>query len=106
MKFMIAGRREGKTCELVRWALEGHETNSYPFWSRVILTCSISRADQIRKDYPELDYRQVFSMHEWMHARLGKSIKPVEIGIDDINDYLAHEFGNVTFVTASGELHG
>lgn len=104
MKFMVAGRQEGKTCELVRWVLEGHETSSYPFWTRVILTCSVSRAMHIRHDYPELDYRQVFTMNEWRHAHLGPMT--VEVGIDDVNDYLASEFGNVTFVTASGELHG
>lgn len=84
---IVRPRRAGKTYESVQWVLAGQRTDSYPGWSRVLLTGSIQEAERIRSAHPELEYRQVFSWSEWQAARLGK--KPVEVGIDNADMILS-----------------
>lgn len=86
MKVIVRGRQAGKTHDLVQWVKQGEETDSYPGWSRVILTHSIHEAERIRSLY-ELDYRQVFSAEEWKTARLGR--RPVQIAVDNAELVLA-----------------
>lgn len=91
MKVIVRGRQAGKTYDLVQWVKQGDETNSYPGWSRVILTHSIAEAERIRDLY-DLDYRQVFSAEEWRTARLG--LKPVEVAVDNAELILASYLRN------------
>ena len=91
MKVIVRGRQAGKTYDLVQWVKQGEETNSYPGWSRVILTHSIAEAERIRGLY-DLDYRQVFSAQEWRTARLGR--RPVEIAVDNAEIILASYLRN------------
>lgn len=90
MKVIVNGRQSGKTYALVQWVREGVATDSYPGWSRVILTITINEAERLRRDY-ELDYRQVFSVNEWQTARIGR--KPVEIAVDNADLVLASYLG-------------
>ena len=84
------GRQAGKTYALVQWVKDGEETDSYPGWSRVILTHSLEEAQRLRSLY-DLEYRQVFSVNEWKTARLGR--KPVDIAVDNADMILAHVIG-------------
>lgn len=90
MKVIVSGRQAGKTYALVQWVKEGEQTDSYPGWSRVILTHSILEAARLRADY-DLDYRQVFSVAEWQKAHLGRKL--VEIGVDNADLVLAAHIG-------------
>lgn len=90
MKVTVNGRQSGKTYALVQWVKEGVETDSYPGWSRVILTHTIDEAIRLRADY-DLDYRQVFSVEEWRSARLGHL--PVEVGVDNADLFLHRLIG-------------
>lgn len=100
MKVIVNGRQAGKTYTLVQWVKEGERTDSYPFWSRVILTHNIADADRLRKDY-DLDYRQVFSIGEWGSARLGP--RSVELGLDNVDLLLQRMLGQMpSVITATG----
>lgn len=91
----------GKTTEAVEWVLAGEPTDSYPFWSRVLLVPTIEAADQARKRFPALDYRQVFAWSEWRQARLGA--RPVEVALDNADILIAQTIGQVArFVTITG----
>lgn len=92
MRVIVNGRQAGKTYALVQWVKEGEETDSYPGWSRVILTHNLEEAARLRAQY-DLDYRQVFSVVEWQHARLGR--KPVEVALDNADITLAHLLGQM-----------
>lgn len=93
MKFLIQPRRAGKTHKLVHWVLEGEKTASYPGWSRVLITPTMQRAAAVRREYPMLDYRQVFYLGEWQKARLGAG--HVEVALDDADDVLRALLGGV-----------
>lgn len=86
MRVIVNGRQAGKTYSLVQWVKDGEETDSYPGWSRVILSHTLAEADRLRRLY-ELDYRQVFSVEEWRSARLGP--KRVDIAVDNADLVLA-----------------
>ena len=92
MKVIVNGRQSGKTYTLVQWVKEGEQTDSYPGWSRVILTHTIDEANRLRTLY-DLDYRQVFSVGEWGSARLGR--KPVEIAVDNADLVLMSYLGQM-----------
>ena len=87
MKVTANGRQAGKTYALVEWVREGERTDSYPGWSRVILTHSCDEARRVRSLY-RLDYRQVFSVNEWKDFRLGSG--SVEIAVDNVDILLHH----------------
>jgi len=90
MRVIVNGRQAGKTHALVQWVKEGEQTDSYPGWTRVILTHSLEEAQRLRNLY-DLEYRQVFSMGEWKNARLGR--KPVDVAVDNVDMILAHMIG-------------
>jgi len=92
MRVIVNGRQAGKTYALVQWVKEGEQTNSYPGWSRVILTHTIDEAQRLRGLY-ELDYRQVFSVSEWRTARLGR--RPVDVALDNADLVLASYLGQM-----------
>lgn len=95
-------RRNGKTTEAVKWVLEGDSTDSYPFWTRVLLVPSIAAADYVRRQFPALDYRQVFAWNEWRSARRGAL--PVEVAVDNADLLIAQYIGQVAgFVTLTGD---
>lgn len=101
MKILVDSRQTGKTDKLVEWVRQGEKIYSYPHWTRVILTSSIVEAERVRTIY-NLDYRQVFSVGEWRHAKLGLS--PVEIGIDNLDLVLRNLLGFVPDIaTLTGE---
>jgi hypothetical protein len=81
VNIIVRPRQAGKTYEAVQWVLEGEQTDSYPGWSRVLLCHTLQEADRIRKDFPALDYRQVFSWREWRERHPG--LKPVEVAVDN-----------------------
>jgi hypothetical protein len=108
MKFLVGPRASGKTTKLIEWVKEGVRTDSYPGWSRIILTHTMKEAQRLRtyKEYG-LDYRQVFFVEEWRGARQGSS--PVEVGFDNI-DYIIRDivgpFNTAGLITATGEAEG
>jgi hypothetical protein len=79
---IVNERQSGKTYALIQWVKDGEQTDSYPGWSRVILTDTIKEAQRLRNLY-DLDYRQVFSVREWQNARLGP--KRVDIAVDNVD---------------------
>lgn len=96
-------RRNGKTTEAVAWVLAGEATDSYPFWTRVLLVPTIEAADNARKQFPALDYRQVFAWSEWRRARLGAL--PVEVAVDNADLLIAQTIGQIArLVTLTGEM--
>lgn len=92
MYVIVNGRQAGKTYALVQWVKDGERTDSYPGWSRVILTHTIADADRLRKDY-DLDYRQVFGVEEWRKARIGRL--PVAVAVDNADLVLASYLGQM-----------
>lgn len=102
MKVIVNGRQAGKTYALVQWVKEGEQTDSYPGWSRVILTHNIDEAQRLRQQY-DLDYRQVFSVPEWQHARLGR--EPVEVALDNADITLGHLLGqSPSLISLTGSI--
>lgn len=102
MRVIVNGRQAGKTYALMKWVKEGEKTDSYPGWSRVLLTHSLAEAQRLRTLY-DLDYRQVFSISEWKTARLGR--KPVDVAVDNADMILAHMIGQYpSRVTMTGTL--
>lgn len=97
MNVEVCGRGAGKTYRLVQWVKDGEETDSYPGWSRVLLTHSIDEAQRLRSEY-ELDYRQVFSYAEWRDAHLGP--KPVDIAVDNVDLLLMGYFRSMPSLIA------
>jgi hypothetical protein len=69
--------------KLIEWVKKGEKTDSYPFWSRVIITATTMQAITLRSNNPELDYNQIYSLEEWQRAHIGP--KPVELALDDID---------------------
>lgn len=103
----VRGRAAGKTHELVRWLLDGHESLAPARtvrWSRVIVAPSVEQADYIRDRY-DLDYDVVFPMRGILDGRLaGRG--DVEVGIDEAGLLLARLFPGhrIGRVNASGLL--
>lgn len=103
MRVVVRGRRGGKTHRMVQWVLEGVKTGSYPFWNRVLVVSTINEADYLRRTWPELDYRQVFSWDEWRKARLGAL--PVEVAVDNADQVLAGVLGqSVSAISVTGSV--
>lgn len=103
MHVIARGRQAGKTHDLVQWVLLGKPTNSYPFWSRVLLVPTIQQANDVRRLYQDLDYRQVFSVREWQNARLGSD--PVQVSIDNV-EWLLQEIVGPANILAYASLTG
>ena len=100
MEVFAWGRQAGKTYTLVEWVKEGVETDSYPGWSRVLLTHSLDEAQRLRTRY-DLDYRQVFFVGEWQRARLGR--KPVQVALDNADLVLMAYLGQMpSQITVTG----
>jgi hypothetical protein len=91
MEIIVRPRQTGKTFEMVKWVLAGRETHSYPGWSRVILTPTLDQADYIRKQYPALEYHQVYSWREWRERFPGREF--VEVAVDNADEVLAQAIG-------------
>ena len=103
MHIIVRPRQAGKTHAIVQWILAGEKTNSYPGWSRVLLCHDLASADYVRKQFPELDYRQVFSWREWRERRPGP--KPVEVAVDNADLILAQAIGQYAVLgTISGTV--
>lgn len=94
MKVIVRPRQAGKTTELVEWVKQGEATNSYPFWTRIILCPTVDMAQRLRHGVNEygLDYTQVFSFGEWQRARKGRL--PVEVAIDNLDLIIADALGH------------
>jgi hypothetical protein len=88
MQVYVSGRQGGKTHEAVRWVLKGAKRRGYPGWTRVMLVTDVQRADQVRREYPALDYRQVFSFKEWLEAR-GRTFA-TEVIVDNADEVLSN----------------
>lgn len=100
MRVIARGRQAGKTHALIQWVKEGVETDSYPGWSRVLLTHSLEDAQRLRTQ-GDLDYRQVFSVSEWRTARIGR--KPVEVAADNADLLLSIYLGQTpTLIALTG----
>ena len=94
---MARGRRAGKTHDLIQWVKQGEKMETYPGWSRVILTHSLQEAQRLRTEF-DVDYRQVFSVAEWRSARLGN--RPVEVALDNADLVLAEVLGQMPRIIA------
>lgn len=95
MKVIQLPRQAGKTNKLIEWIKEGHLIDSYPGWSRVILTSTIQEADMIRNTKLRLQrkefdtYRWVFSFDEWVRAAVPYSLG-IEVAIDNVDMLLSY----------------
>lgn len=114
MKWFVSPRQTGKTTKMIDWVLEGENTDSYPFNSRVIICKSIHEADHIRGmildriGKEEFDrryaYNMVYHLSDWQRARIGAA--PIEVSIDNADVILRGLVENpgivLTQVTATG----
>jgi hypothetical protein len=103
----VRGRQEGKTTEIIEWVLEGHPIPAYPFWSRIVRTHSIQEGvriwDILRPRLEELTGPQMPPFIVYTHnERIVGQHPSVEVGIDNLDLYLAQKFGNVGLVTMTG----
>lgn len=109
---IVAGRRQGRTTQLLKWLKEAKRTNSYPFWDRVMLVHTIDRAQRLRIDLRReaeakgvadsgVYYNLVYSFEEWKRARIGHH--PVDIAVDDIDFLLGNYFGQTPKLVS---IHG
>lgn len=108
MKVYAADRQQGKTERVIEWLSAGKRTDSYPFWSRVLIVPTYMEAERLRKGvlaqrFPDEDvYRWVFALDEWATARLGRD--PVEIAVDNADYLLASLLGQApAVITVTGE---
>lgn len=113
---VVAGRRMGKTTQLLEWLKEAKRTDSYPFWDRVLLVHDVRKAQDLRirlrteaeqKGVADsgVYYNLVYSYEEWKRARLGRS--PVDIAVDDIDFLLGSYFGQTpNLVSIHGRPYG
>jgi hypothetical protein len=115
MKFIILDQGEGKTTKLIKWVKQGHEINTWPYWSRIIITHTMQNADLLRNtmrkehgmDRIGLDYHQVFFLGEWQNRGQGAQRESVEVGLDNADLVLQEVLGDYTklsVVTATGEF--
>lgn len=102
MRIIVRPRRAGKTHELLEWVKQGERTDSYPGWSRIILTHTLDEAQRLRTR-EDMYYHQVFSIGEWQSARIGRWVP--EIAIDNADIVLADLLGRpVDLITMTGEI--
>jgi hypothetical protein len=89
MQVFVSGRQTGKTHLLAEWAKNGTRVDSYPGWSRIILTTDLREADRLRGPGNPfgLDYHQVFSVTEWRNGRF--RFPDLQVGVDNIDIVLA-----------------
>jgi hypothetical protein len=94
MKIYVGDRGDGKTHALIEWVKEGQTRASYPGWTRVLITHTLREAERLRgygNPY-RLDYRQVFSVHEW---RTGRFVREgLQIAVDNVDLVLNELLGN------------
>lgn len=102
MKVIVRPRRAGKTHELLEWVKQGERTDSYPGWSRIILTHTLDEAQRLRTR-EDMYYHQVFSVGEWQSARIG--YPSPEIGVDNLDIIVADYLRQMpTVVSMTGEI--
>ena len=108
MKVIAGGRGSGRTTKLVEWLKGGRRLESYPYWSRVVLTPTERQALWLRNEVirrylgrpgPSGITHAVFSIDQWLRAR--GSNPEVEVAIDNVEEILwgAIGHGNLTTVT-------
>jgi hypothetical protein len=116
LKFFVAPRKTGKTTKMIDWVLEGVNTDSYPYNSRVIICTTLQEGNLLRDTIlrrlgkEEFDrryaYNMVFHVSDWIGARKGRD--GVEIAIDNADMMLRGmvEGTNSVLVwaTATGEV--
>jgi hypothetical protein len=107
--FIIRSRQGGKTQALINWVRQGHEIDSWPYWSRVIITHDMQSAVQLRNKMREAEVHRVFYLEEW-HARhygYNRQREPLEIAIDNadiiLRNLLDDSLARMEVVTATGE---
>lgn len=109
---IVAGRRQGKTTQLLEWLKEAKRTDSYPFWDRVLLVHTTREAQRLRIDLRTeaeekgiedsgLYYNLVYSYEEWKGAYLG--VCPVDIAVDNLDFLISHHFGQTPKLVS---IHG
>lgn len=104
MKVIAAGRKTGKTQQVVDWVLEGERVHGYPGWSRVLLVHNLEEVVRLRDQY-SIDSKQIFSLHEWQRAH---NVHPdTEVAIDNLDMYLPNligRHGRPVLTTITGEV--
>jgi hypothetical protein len=108
MKYIIGARRSGKTTQLLEWVLEGHPRNTFPYWSRVIISFSHQEARRLRnilkQARPELDTQEwVFSVEEWQSERRGINPTGLMVAVDEASYILEQFIGHVVLATLNNE---
>lgn len=101
MKIIVGTRGSGKTTDLINWVKQGHVTDVYPFWSRVLVVRYRRQADRLRcGPRAQLDYRQVFYLEEFRYVH---RIDPrLEVAIDELEMFLSDLFlGPISVFTIS-----
>lgn len=109
MRYIIGDRRSGKTTELLEWILDGHPRDTFPYWSRIIISFSDREARRLRNILkmarPSLDISEwVFSVEQWQLERRGiKNYTGLSIAIDEASYILEQYIGHVDVATLTNE---
>lgn len=100
---LVAGRREGKTTQVILWLAGAHKVEGNPGWSRILLTFSKTEADRLRMDYPVFA-RRIFSLREWTHTAARGLGGDLEIAIDNADMILQDLVGfhRLVYATLTG----
>jgi hypothetical protein len=97
MRFLIAGRQEGKTTKILGWFLETPE--------RKLIVHSEQEAKRLRELVPEDRERDIVAIWAWREARLGRQVRQYEVAVDNLDlvlQGLLHH--DVSLVAATGNL--
>lgn len=107
LQIVLADRQEGKTTRLVEWLLQGHLTEPWPGWSRMLLVPTVREAVNLPEEYHWADLE--LRMHLGVPGGLGKIIcsaneisslrlhvgrnPDLEIALDNADHWLQHQLG-------------
>src|SRR5262245_2985468 len=124
LEVITGGRRCGKTTKSLEWVEQGSRTDSYPFWSRVLVVVNAQEADRLRAELrrryrsrrqfdiaTDSVYNMVYCVEEWRRATFGR--EPVEIRVENADLVLYDMFclggiklDSVTMTAHATILHG
>lgn len=107
IKFVVGGRRSGKTTQLIKWAMEFIEGGP----DRVIVTYNSQGVQEIRSrirevygvDLPEW---RVITQQQLREGYLrGHTIGKIEVGLDEIEPSLTYGGYKVALIATTGRVH-
>jgi hypothetical protein len=100
---LLAGRREGKTTQLIEWLLQGESIEPWPGWSRVLIVTTAKLIDPIRDNFRAADQqlrdrgcvgglgKVVLSVGSYPLHRL--RLSDVEVAVDNAEDLITQQLG-------------